>query len=157
MTTLGMDGSDYEQVNQDNAELFEEELEKKRNSATIDKKKSVKALKILGLDPSKNKLSNRLGLDPEVKSIKSFSQSSKITFEFLNSHYDYQEIELAEQEEYERSEEQIKKRRSDSIETLNKKKVQKALNVLGQDPFSQRKLESKLGVDRDTLNAAVQR
>ena len=89
MTTLGMDGSDYEQVNQDNAELFEEELEKKRNSATIDKKKSVKALKILGLDPSKNKLSNRLGLDPEVKSIKSFSQSSKITFEFLNSHYDY--------------------------------------------------------------------
>ncbi len=67
---------------------------------------------------------------------------------------DDEEVELAEQEEYERSEEQIKKRR-DSLGYSNKKKIQKALNVLGQDPFSEKKLESKLGVAIDTINNAV--
>lgn len=71
MNTLGMIDEDVERVNLDKQEQIEEELEKKRNNTWIDKKKSQKALKILGVDPSRNKVSAKLGLDPEAKIIDS--------------------------------------------------------------------------------------
>jgi len=126
--TLGLEEEELEQAELAKIEQFEEKLEKQRSNSWIDKKKSQKALKILGIDPSKKKVGSTLGLDDE-------------------------EVELAEQEEYERNEELIKKRR-DSLGNSNKKKIQKALNILGQDPFSEKKLESKLGVDIDTINNA---
>jgi hypothetical protein len=66
-------------------------------------------------------------------------------------------MDFAEMEEYERFEEMIRQSR-DSFDSLNKKQIQKALNVLGMsfggisevtfpgsDPFSEKKLKRTLG------------
>ncbi len=46
--TLGLEEEDIEQAEQAKIEQFEEKLEKQRSNSWIDKKKSQKALKILG-------------------------------------------------------------------------------------------------------------
>lgn len=60
-------------------------------------------------------------------------------------------MEWAEQEEFERTEETIRQTR-DNFDSSNKKKIQKALNVLGSDPFSQKKLQRTLGEDYQVMN-----
>jgi hypothetical protein len=82
MNTLGMIDEDVELVNIDKQEQVEEELEKKRNTTFFDKKKSQKALKILGFDPSRSKVSAKLGLDEEV--IKTFMTCSDISRKWIS-------------------------------------------------------------------------
>jgi len=125
MSTLGMDEQDLIDHQQEQIAEYEQQLERKRCTISIlNKKGSLKAQKVLGLDYSKHKLVDTLGIDDA-------------------------EVEEAEQQYYERTEEMIKKKRMRD-DRINKKHIQKALKVLGHDP-SELKLEATLGVDKETI------
>jgi hypothetical protein len=92
----------------------------------VNKRLAGKALKVLGIDISKNKLVEKLGVDNEL-------------------------LEQAESEQFELQEERIKKKRMNDA-MMNKKSAQKALKVLGHDP-SENKVENKLGVNKNILHS----
>jgi len=120
MVFLGLDPEELVEAEQEHAEQFEEHLQVLRSrNGSRNKKETAKALKVLGMNPSKSKVSDILGMDEE-------------------------ELEDAEAEEIEYREQKVKKQR-ENVDCLNKKNIQKALNILGHDP-SERKVENKLGV-----------
>jgi len=126
MDTLGMDDMDLATVEQGKIEDYEEECERQRRNSWADKRHASKALRVLGIDPSREKLESTLGLDD-------------------------QEFEEAQLEEYTRHEEKIKKLRMNDVKA-NKKLNSKALRVLGHDP-SENILNAKYGVDENTLQS----
>jgi len=124
MNTLGMDERDIEDVEKERVEIYEQECSKKRSNSWLNKKEAQKALKVLGLDPSKDKVMETLGIvDNELK--------------------------VAEEEQMGRTEEIfngiIQKR-----VIQNKKANQKALKILGHDP-SETKLQNKFGENYEVL------
>jgi len=124
MNTLGMDEQDVQDVEKERIEMYEQECTRKRSNSWLNKRVAAKALKVLGLEPSKDKVMTMLGI-----------------MEF--------EVKEAEEQEWERQEELtqclIKKRI-----IQNKKQNFKALRVLGIDP-SNSKLQSTFGVDYEIL------
>jgi len=124
MNTLGMDEQDVQDVEKEKIEMYEQECTRKRSNSWLNKRVAAKALKVLGLEPSKDKVMTMLGI-----------------MEF--------EVKEAEEQEWERQEELtqclIKKRI-----IQNKKQNSKALRVLGIDP-SNSKLQSTFGVDYEIL------
>jgi len=68
MNTLGMEDKDVEIVEQKKVEMYEQECTKKRLRSWVNKKNSSKAIKVLGLELSKDKVMNTLGIkEHEVK------------------------------------------------------------------------------------------
>jgi DNA-directed RNA polymerase specialized sigma subunit len=64
-STLGMDEQDVDAVEQEKVEIYEQECSRKRSNSWLNKKASYKALKVLGLEPSKDKIKNTLGINEE--------------------------------------------------------------------------------------------
>jgi len=122
--TLGIKQEELQQVQMKQFEKEEEVIKRQRmNSASKNKKESQKALGVLGIDPSTEKVVQKLGV-------------SQV------------EIELARLEEQERLEDLIKKQR-DLECTKDKKHSKKALEVLGYD-VSAHKVMNTLGLtDKD--------
>jgi hypothetical protein len=103
-------------------------------SGCRNKKDAAKALKIIGENPSKSKIIDRLGVDEE-------------------------ELDEAQASEVEYREQRIKRQR-ENVDSMNKKNIQKALAILGHDPSERKvchqhsstilinfKAHNKLGVD----------
>lgn len=78
MTTLGMDETDFVESERDKVEHYENECTRKRSNSWLNKKEAAKALKVLGLEPSKEKIRTTLGLHDEqiqeVRGIRGFSE-----------------------------------------------------------------------------------
>jgi hypothetical protein len=123
--TLGIDDQEVKQVEKEQRKQVKFQLMRKRalSCPTQDKKHAMKALQTLGLDISTNKMSKILGLEEE-------------------------EVRDACNEEISKQEEKITRKRTNSA-TLNKKQIQKALNVIGYNP-SLEKVMDTLGVDQGT-------
>jgi len=118
--TLGIDDDNELKVEQQRIEALKFQLMRRRSiSAPLNKRNSSKALSMLGINP----------LD---KAAKIFGEEEEVLLE-------------ARQEQLQKLEEYISKRR-DSLATLNKKNIQKALNVIGYDPSLEKVLHN-LGVD----------
>jgi hypothetical protein len=122
--TLGLQESDIDKIKQDKIEEYEEDCKRERRNSHPKKKESLKALKVLGLDPSKQKIAETLGMEAE-------------------------QIREAELETIERTEELIKRSRQHD-DRINKKNIIKALKVLGHDP-SEAKLETHFGIEKSIL------
>jgi len=120
MNTLGIEGDELEQAEQARLEREEEKLERQRQTTSLNKKDCIKALEVLGIDPSKEKIKDRLGIDEEV------IQEAKM------------ELIAREEEKY------VRKRRNSA--GSNKRNALKALDVLGVDP-SKDKVMNTLGMD----------
>jgi len=120
--TLGIDDELVRQVEIENHELATNQFQRRRatSTPTMDKRHAIKALNTLGLDISAKKAMQILGLDEEV-------------------------VKEAYLEELQRQEERISRQRENNA-FLNKKGIQKALNVMGYDP-SLDKVMDTLGVE----------
>eukprot|EP01114_Cavostelium_apophysatum_P010362 TRINITY_DN2399_c0_g1_i3.p1 TRINITY_DN2399_c0_g1~~TRINITY_DN2399_c0_g1_i3.p1 ORF type:complete len:253 (-),score=18.55 TRINITY_DN2399_c0_g1_i3:10-768(-) len=122
---LGIEAEEIQQAAVERAEREEEKLRRTRDVECVrDRKNAQKALDVLGLDASIEKLKNRLGVDEEV-------------------------IVEAQREEFERQEESIRKQRRNSCQ-MDRRHVGKALDVLGHNP-SEEKVISLLGMDEEDL------
>lgn len=67
MNTLGVDASVLEEVRLEQIEREEQAyIRKRRHTASADKRHSQKALDVLGLDPSQEKVMNTLGMNEDV-------------------------------------------------------------------------------------------
>ncbi len=129
MATLGIEIEDIEASRKNLEFQYEEKLSRERVIHTAPDKKTIgkKAFNVLGLDPSTEKLKKIFGVDDL-------------------------EVEEAQRQGFEISEEKIKMKRS-NLDKVNKGTNRKALEILGEDP-SLHKLEHVLGVDRNTLRRA---
>lgn len=67
MNTLGIDESVVEEARLEQIAREEDQyIRKRKNSASVDKRHAQKALDILGVDPSQEKVMTTLGMDEEV-------------------------------------------------------------------------------------------
>lgn len=119
--TLGIDEDSVKQIEKEKMKEVKVIFSRKRamSAPTMDKRHAVKALSRLGLDISAKKAMQLLGLDEEV-------------------------VKEAYLEELQRQEERIFRQR-ESRAIRNKKRIQKALNVIGYDPSVEKILDT-LGV-----------
>jgi len=127
---LGMDEEDLLQYQEECMEEYEQHLKRKRSRSCINRRSTVKAQRILGIYPSKDKLIDRLGIDTSI-------------------------VDEAQMERYIKDEEVIKKKRMQD-DKVNKKNIQKALKVLGHDP-SEYILENRLGIDREEIQKELKK
>jgi len=120
--TLGIDDDSVEQIEKEKMKKVKHSFSRKRamSAPTMDKRHAVKALSRLGLDISTKKAMQLLGLNEDV-------------------------IKEACSEQLQKREERITRQRESSA-TLNKKNIQKALNVMGYNP-SLEKVMDTLGVE----------
>jgi len=120
--TLGIDEDSVKQIEKEKTKKVKFTFSRKRalSAPTVDKRHAVKALSRLGLDISAKKAMQLLGLDEGV-------------------------VKEAYLEELQRHEERISRQR-ESRATRDKKRIQKALNVIGYDPSLEKVLDT-LGVE----------
>jgi len=90
-----MELKDVEDLKQEKREEYEGQMQRKRSNSWVNKR-AAKAIRILGLDPSKEKIEYLLGLDSN-------------------------QLDEVEQEQFEKEEEKIKKKRMSDLK-INKKK-----------------------------------
>eukprot|EP01119_Soliformovum_irregulare_P003788 TRINITY_DN14854_c0_g1_i1.p1 TRINITY_DN14854_c0_g1~~TRINITY_DN14854_c0_g1_i1.p1 ORF type:complete len:318 (-),score=72.73 TRINITY_DN14854_c0_g1_i1:124-1077(-) len=129
-STLGMEEEDLISLQEEKIRRLEEEAERKRCiERPRDKRNAVKALEVLGEDPSLLKIQRMMGIGEE-------------------------EIRQAQLETIQREEEQIAQKRK-NLPSVTKRNAQKALEILGVDP-SREKLKSTLGIDEEMLAAIEQ-
>jgi len=124
LQTLGMKEEEFAEYQDQKAEEYSEELERRRSNSWLNRRMTTKAQRVLGLFPSKEKIMDRLGIDSTI-------------------------IDGIELELYEKVEEAMRKKRMREVR-INKRSYRKALKVLGHDP-SEEILQNLLGVDKETL------
>eukprot|EP01118_Nematostelium_gracile_P006218 TRINITY_DN2004_c0_g1_i1.p1 TRINITY_DN2004_c0_g1~~TRINITY_DN2004_c0_g1_i1.p1 ORF type:complete len:328 (-),score=78.04 TRINITY_DN2004_c0_g1_i1:95-970(-) len=124
MKSLGITEKDMANAAQDRLKRFEEEFKRQREKEPIkSKKESMKALEILGLDVSREKVKSLLGVPDNI-------------------------IEEAASEVADRENLTLLRKRSHSVSI--KKDISKALDLLGHDP-SKEKVMNTLGIDEFDL------
>jgi len=124
MNTLGMDEIDVKDVEKEKVEIYEQQCSRKRSNSWLNKKKAAKAMKVLGLEPSKDKIMETLGIvEVDLKEIE--QQQIEWNGE-INNNIIHKRV------------------------TKNKKANKKALKVVGYEP-SDIKLQKTLGVELNII------
>jgi len=124
MNTLGMDEIDVNDVEKEKIEIYEQQCTRKRSNSWLNKKNAAKAMKVLGLEPSKDKIMETLGIvEVDLKEIE--QQQIEWNGE-INNNIIHKRV------------------------TKNKKANKKALKVVGYEP-SDIKLQKTLGVELNII------